>query len=70
MKILTKTAFAKYAVFFRIANIDLTVPAGMKYTPVQSNMYNNYSVVHSSWIPQQNQVGFHLVCALSKDSLG
>ncbi|XP_052678613.1 integrin beta-like protein A [Crassostrea angulata] len=53
-----------------ISNIDLTVPAGMDYTPVQSNLYINYSFVHSSWIPQQNQVGFHLVYAIAKDNAG
>uniref|UniRef100_K1PRY6 Uncharacterized protein n=1 Tax=Magallana gigas TaxID=29159 RepID=K1PRY6_MAGGI len=54
----------------RIANIDLTVPAGMEYTSLQSDVYTNYSYVHSSWIPEQNQVGFHLVCAIAKDPLG
>nr|XP_034306335.1 integrin beta-like protein A isoform X3 [Crassostrea gigas] len=53
-----------------IANIDLTVPAGMEYTSLQSDVYTNYSYVHSSWIPEQNQVGFHLVCAIAKDPLG
>ncbi|XP_065938380.1 integrin beta-like protein A [Magallana gigas] len=53
-----------------IANIDLTVPAGMEYTSLQSDVYTNYSYVHSSWIPEQNQVGFHLVCAIAKDPSG
>lgn len=70
MKFLNKIAFAKYAICFRISNIELTVPAGMDYTPVQSNLYINYSFVNSSWIPQQNQVGFHLVCAIAMDNAG
>lgn len=56
--------------YFRISSIDLTVPAGMEYTSLWSNVYTNYSYVHSLWIPGQNQVGFHLVCAIAKDPLG
>lgn len=71
MKIYTENGFEKYAFFyFKIANIDLTVPAGMEYTSLRSNVYTNYSYVHSLWIPGQNQVGFHLVCAIAKDPLG
>lgn len=70
MKFLNKIGFAKYVIYFRISIIDLTVPAGMDYTPVQSNLYINYSFVNTSWIPQQNQVGFHLVCAVAKDIAG
>lgn len=70
MKFLNKIASAKYVIYFRISNIDLTVPAGMDYTPVQSNLYINYSFVNTSWIPQQNKVGFHLVCAVAKDIAG
>lgn len=70
MKFLNKIASAKYVIYFRISNIDLTVPAGMDYTPVQSNLYINYSFVNTSWRPQQNQVGFHLVCAVAKDNAG
>lgn len=72
MNIYMENGFEMYAVFliFRIATIDLTVPAGMEYTSLQSDVYTNYSYVHSSWIPEQNQVGFHLVCAIAKDPLG
>lgn len=56
-------------VLYRITNIDLTVPAGMEYSSLQSYSFNT-SFIQSTWIPQQNQVGSHIVCALAEDSLG
>lgn len=52
-----------------ITDIDLTVPAGMEYSSLQSYL-SNTSFVQSTWIPQQNQVGSHILCALAEDSLG
>nr|XP_022300933.1 uncharacterized protein LOC111109138 [Crassostrea virginica] len=55
----------------RITKIDITSPAGMTYTSPQTVPSKPGSVfVTTTWIPQQNQVGIHIVCALAEDSLG
>nr|XP_022297347.1 sushi, von Willebrand factor type A, EGF and pentraxin domain-containing protein 1-like [Crassostrea virginica] len=54
-----------------ITKVDITSPAGMTYTSPQSVPSKPGSVfVTTTWIPQQNQVGIHIVCALAEDSLG
>ena len=55
----------------RITKIDITSPAGMTYTSPQTvpTTPGNVSVT-TTWIPRQNQVGIHIVCALAEDSLG
>ncbi|XP_065938376.1 fibropellin-3-like [Magallana gigas] len=41
----------------------------MEYSSLQSDSFNT-PFIQSTWIPQQNQVGSHIVCALAEDSLG
>ncbi|XP_061186326.1 integrin beta-like protein A [Saccostrea echinata] len=55
----------------RITKMDITSPAGMTHTPLQS-MTSQPRIVYVSlsWTPQQNQVGPHIVCALAEDTLG
>nr|XP_034306332.1 neurogenic locus notch homolog protein 3-like isoform X3 [Crassostrea gigas] len=54
-----------------ITKVDITSPAGMTYTSLQSVPSQPGSVfVATSWTPQQNQVGIHIVCALAEDSIG
>ncbi|XP_062620888.1 uncharacterized protein LOC134282496 [Saccostrea cucullata] len=55
----------------RIIGIDMTTPAGMNYTSIQTTGSNSNTVfVKATWIPQQNQVGSHIVCALAEDVIG
>ncbi|XP_052678612.1 integrin beta-like protein A [Crassostrea angulata] len=54
-----------------ITKVDITSPAGMTYTSLQSVPSQPGSVfVTTTWTPQQNQVGIHIVCALAEDSIG
>lgn len=54
-----------------ITKIDITSPAGMTYTSLQSVSSQPESVyVATLWTPQENQVGIHIVCALAEDSIG
>lgn len=54
-----------------ITGIGLTTPAGMTYTPLQADALRNKTMfVRSTWTPQQNQVGSHILCALAEDVLG
>nr|XP_034306316.1 protein jagged-1a-like isoform X6 [Crassostrea gigas] len=53
-----------------ITKIDITSPAGMTYTSLQSVPSQPGSVfVATSWTPQENQIGIHIVCALAEDSI-
>ncbi|XP_062601357.1 sushi, nidogen and EGF-like domain-containing protein 1, partial [Saccostrea cucullata] len=55
----------------RITKMDITSPAGMTYTSLQSvSSRPGTYFVSTSWIPQQNQVGSHIVCALAEDTFG
>ncbi|XP_061186321.1 uncharacterized protein LOC133194369 [Saccostrea echinata] len=55
----------------RIIKMDITAPAGMTYTSVQSvSSRPGTFFVTTSWTPQQNQVGSHIVCALAEDTFG
>nr|XP_019918640.2 integrin beta-like protein A isoform X1 [Crassostrea gigas] len=54
-----------------ITRIYITSPAGMTYTSLQSVPSQPGIVfVTTSWTPQQNQIGLHIVCALAEDSIG
>lgn len=54
-----------------ITKVDITSPAGMTYTSLQSVSSQPGSVfVATSWTPQENQIGIHIVCALAGDSIG
>ncbi|XP_062619429.1 fibropellin-3-like [Saccostrea cucullata] len=53
----------------RITKMDITSPAGMTYTSLQSvSSRPGTYFVSTSWKPQQNQVGSHIVCALVEDT--
>lgn len=54
-----------------ITKVDITSPSGMTYTSLQSDPSQPGTVfVASSWTPQLNQIGIHIVCALAEDSIG
>lgn len=60
-----------YLTTHSITGIGLTTPAGMTYTPLQADASRNKTMfVRSTWTPQQNQVGSHILCALAEDVLG
>ena len=54
----------------RITKVDISAPSGMTYTSPQTVPSTPGSVfVTTTWIPQQRQVGTHIVCALAENIL-
>ena len=55
----------------RVIRIDVTTPAGMTYTPLQSDSSRiGTKFLTATWTPQQHQVGSHITCALAEDVIG
>lgn len=56
---------------YRITKVDITAPSGLTYTSPQTFHSTPGSVsVTATWIPQQSQVGTHIVCVLAENILG